>query len=76
MRLLSREQQGIVYKELVEIIKVLARTHGNSTSLEVDIRDAIASAYRIASIVGGREMLNDLEGIGNDKSYKNKRPQV
>ena len=63
MRILTREKQRDVYKELVDIIKVLAKAYGRSKGLELEIQDAISSAYEIADIVGGQEMLDTMEGI-------------
>ena len=63
MRILTRGKQGDVYKELVDIIKVLAKAYGRNKGLELEIQDAISSAYEIAGIVGGQEMLDKMEGV-------------
>ena len=63
MRILTRGQQGEVYKDLVEIITVLAKAYGRSKGLEEPIQDAMLAAYDIADIVGGQEMLDKMEGV-------------
>lgn len=60
MRILTRGDQGDVYKKLVEIIKVLAKVQSVERILTVEAQDAISDALDIAGIVGGTEMLEAL----------------
>ena len=56
MRVMTFKQQQKVFKSLVEIIKVLATVEGE----EAD--DAIGDVYKIADLVGGKQMTKALRG--------------
>lgn len=56
LRVLTFKKQNKVFQALIEIIKVLATVEGR----EADY--AIGDVYRIASIVGGKEMTKALRG--------------
>ena len=56
MRVISYKSQCSVFKSLVDIIKVLAKTEGDEAV------DAICEVYRIADITGGTEMMRMLRG--------------
>lgn len=56
MKVMFYKDQCAIFKSLVEIIKVLAKTEG------VEAVDAICDAYRIADVTGGAEMLRMLRG--------------
>ena len=56
LRVVTFKQQNKVFQSLIEIIKVLATVEGR----EADY--AIGDVYRIASIVGGKDMTKALRG--------------
>ena len=56
MKVMMFKNQQKVFKSLVEIIKVLATCEGD----EAD--DAICEVYRIADLVGGKQMTKALRG--------------
>lgn len=62
MRILTRKKQQDAYKELVEIVKVLTKAYVAGKRIDLELQDAIASAYEVVDIVGGREMIDALEG--------------
>ena len=53
-RIISRKDQNDVYKNLIEIIKVLVKVD------KAEATDAIIGAFDIAAIVGGKEMLETM----------------
>ena len=55
-KMISRKNQNEVYKNLIEIIKVLVKVEGDEAT------DAIIGAFDIAAIVGGKEMLEAMGG--------------
>ena len=65
MRLITFKRQCKVFKALIEILKVLVTVEG------VEADDAICDVYRIAEIVGGKEMLKHLRGGARIKRVTN-----
>lgn len=56
MRLLSWKKQNEIYKRLVAITVELMRQD------ETGLKDAVVDVYNIANIVGGKQMVEQMEG--------------
>lgn len=57
MKILTREEQQSAFKELVEVLKFLAKIDG------MEATDAIISAFKIADIVGVHKDLDRISGV-------------
>jgi len=56
MKVIMFKNQQKVFKSLIEIVKVLATVEGEAAD------DAIGDVYRIADLVGGKQMTKALKG--------------
>ena len=65
MKIIYREFQQDIYKNLVEILKVLAKVHTEEAT------DAIVDVFEIATIVGVDEELEKVSGLmDEEEDYK------
>lgn len=67
MKILHRNEQNKVLRYIIEIFEALVKHD------DIESADAIISAYRIAFIVGGREMVKKLEGNDEDSNMDSGR---
>lgn len=67
MKVLHRNEQSKVLRYIIEIFEALVKHD------DIESADAIIAAYRIAFIVGGKEMVKKLEGNDEDSTVHNGR---
>lgn len=67
MKVIDRDDQNKVLQYILDIFTALVKRD------DIESADAIISAYRIAFIVGGREMVKKLEGNDEDSTVHNGR---